>query len=251
MKIIQITDAHLFNDPSKTKDNINHHDTFHQCIDLAKKQKPDLVLATGDFVNDIDSAAYDYVVKGFEELNCPCHWVLGNHDEDPVLAKKCLALGRNLSNQKQIITNNNWQIILLDSQWNNEFAGYLDKQEIEFLTRCLEQCKLPTLIALHHNPVDMNNIAYEPINLSNAHEFFEAIKPYEKTQQIKLCLFGHVHHAYKKTQQGINFYGCPSTCRQNVPNITGFMRDKISAGIREVVLSTNGSYTTQVLRTGK
>lgn len=251
MKIIQITDTHLFNHPSKSKDNINHYDTFHQCIDLAKQQNPDLVLATGDFVDDIDSVAYDYVVRGFEKLNCPCHWVLGNHDENPQLAKKCLSKGKNLFSQQHIITPNNWQIILLNSQWNGEIAGLLDKTELDFLRDCLEKNKLPTLIALHHNPIDMNNIAYEPINLNNSHEFFETIKPFEKSKQIKLCLFGHVHQAYEKFQNNINFYSCPSTCRQNVPNITGFMRDKISAGIREVVLNTDGSYHTQVLRTKK
>ena len=248
MKIIQITDTHLFNDPKKTKDNINHFQTFHQCIDLAIQQKPDLVLTTGDFVNDIDSEAYNHVVKGLEKLACPCHWVLGNHDEDAELAIRCLTKGRNLSCQKHILTHNGWQIILLNSRWNDQIAGYLDQAELTFLRSCLEQHALPTLIALHHNPIDMNNVAYDPINLNNSHEFFETIKPY---RHIKLCLFGHVHQAYEKVEQNILFYGCPSTCRQNVPDVTGFMRDKISAGVREVILNTNGSYSTQVLRTKK
>jgi Icc protein len=243
MKIIHITDTHLFNDPNKTKDHINHYDTFHQCIDLGIAQSPDLVIATGDFVDDVDSVAYQYVAKGLAKFSCPCHFVLGNHDEDPLLAKRCLT-GKNLSSEQHILTPH-WQIILLSSHWTGEIAGYLDHSQLELLSTCLSQHKLPTLIALHHNPTDMNNIAYEPINLNNAHEFFNTIAPFP---QVKLCIYGHVHQAYYALEQGIPFYATPSTCRQNVPDVIGFIKDPIAPGIREVILEDNGDFQTRVLR---
>lgn len=243
MKIIQITDTHLFSDPGKTKDNINHFDTFHQCIALANANQPDLVLATGDFVNDIDETAYQHVVEGFKKFNCPCHYILGNHDEDQALAKRCL-VGKNISSEQHIVLAH-WQIILLNTRRDHAIAGYLDNEELSFLENCLETCNKPALIALHHNPVDINNSAYKSISLTNPQALFDILIQHP---QVTLGIYGHVHQAYESEIHGIPFYSTPSTCKQNTPNVTGFIRDKLAPGIREINLLPDGSYNTRIVR---
>ncbi len=74
-RIAQISDVHL--------NNTGMRDKALQAVHLAMKQKPDLLVFTGDFLNKAKPECLGYVKEVFDHLGdagCPCFAVPGNHD---------------------------------------------------------------------------------------------------------------------------------------------------------------------------
>ena len=65
VKLLQITDPHLFKDTSKELLGINTHESFSQVLKeiQAESFNYDVVLATGDLVQDSSSEGYQRVVE--------------------------------------------------------------------------------------------------------------------------------------------------------------------------------------------
>src|SRR5579864_3800774 len=115
LRIIQISDTHLFGDKQTELLGVKTHDSFHAVMELVKREKDviDLILLTGDLSQDGSDVAYKRIADFLKPFNVPAYFAFGNHDYPHIVAK--VYPHETISNHKHIILRN-WHIIILNSQ---------------------------------------------------------------------------------------------------------------------------------------
>ncbi|HHX8751029.1 3',5'-cyclic-AMP phosphodiesterase [Morganella sp. GD04133] len=248
VRILQITDTHLFAGETDTLLGINTLHSYHAVLDaIVKQQLPaDLIVATGDLVQDQSTRAYQRFTDGIARLPAPCVWLPGNHDYQPSMAQELAAAG--ISSSKQVLIGEQWQILLLDSQVQGVPHGELSDDQLIWLDNCLaQQPDRHTVVMLHHHPLASGCTWLDQHSLRNSHMLAEVLTRYQNIEGI-LC--GHIHQDMDVMWNGIRMLATPSTCVQFKPHCTNFTLDTAAPGWRYLELTTGDSpsLTTQLFR---
>ena len=248
VRILQITDTHLFAGETDTLLGINTLHSYHAVLDaIVKQQLPaDLIVATGDLVQDQSTRAYQRFTDGIARLPAPCVWLPGNHDYQPSMAQELAAAG--ISPSKQVLLGDQWQILLLDSQVQSVPHGELSDDQLIWLDNCLaQQPDRHTVVMLHHHPLASGCTWLDQHSLRNSHMLAEVLTRYQNIEGI-LC--GHIHQDLDVMWNGIRMLATPATCVQFKPHCTNFTLDTAAPGWRYLELTTgdNPSLTTQLFR---
>ncbi|PID51484.1 MAG: 3',5'-cyclic-AMP phosphodiesterase [Pasteurellales bacterium] len=246
IRILQITDTHLFAKQNDKLLGINTAQSFQAVIDAILETKFDyeLILATGDLVQDYDEQGYHHFVNMVKPLKKKVFWLQGNHDQPQM--GNVLASYPQISPLKHILIGELWQIIMLDSQVFGVPHGKLGSQQLKWLQKKLEQNpNRHTLIALHHNILPTHSAWLDQHSLRNIHDLSNVLKPYKN---IKAIIHGHIHQEMDKIWNGIRILSTPSTCIQFKPYSNNFALDFIPQGWRELTLLPDGTIDTQVKR---
>lgn len=245
LRIVQITDTHLFLNKKKTLLGVSTHDSFLAVIDLIKADpvQPDLILLTGDLSQDMTRDSYLWVSDVIKTFPVPAYYIPGNHDDPAVIADTYPHA--TLSDLKNIVLDH-WNIVLLDSQKVGKVEGYLHRSQLDFLEDSLKRHpKHRAIIALHHHPVPSGCKWLDRFCLTNADEFWEIASRYS---QIHTVLFGHIHQHIEGQKNGISYYSSPSTCFQFKKQSPQFALENIPPGYRWIDLHNDGKLETGVRR---
>ncbi|MDC9590032.1 3',5'-cyclic-AMP phosphodiesterase [Xenorhabdus sp. XENO-10] len=241
-RILQITDTHLFANKGDSLLGINTYCSYQAVLDMILKQNLDidLIVATGDLVQDQTINAYQHFAEGIARLSAPCVWLPGNHDYQPAMVDTLAAAG--ISPSKQIFIGQHWQVIMLDSQVQGVPHGELTDYQLEWMKKCLdEHSERHTIVMLHHHPVPSGCTWLDQHSLRNSSELSECLK--DRTQ-VKAILCGHIHQEVDEMWNGIRVMATPSTCVQFKPHCTNFMLDTVAPGWRYLELSVIGNSVT-------
>jgi uncharacterized protein len=106
MKIVQISDLH--------SGSFVSDEPFRKAVDLIMQENPDLVVFTGDLVNDRAAEAEPFI-ETWKKLSAPMgvYSILGNHDYgDYVVWDSKTAKAENLNRLKEIHGEMNWNLLL-------------------------------------------------------------------------------------------------------------------------------------------
>ncbi|WP_114950858.1 phosphodiesterase [Sphingosinicella terrae] len=155
MLIAQITDVHLGFDPENPDEfNRQRLDATLQALRLLSP-RPDLLLVTGDIVNDGDDAqSYQRYRDAIADLPFPVFPLMGNHDSrDPFRA-----LFPDLPTAdgfiQYAVEDFPLRILALDTlEVGRHGGGFCETRAAWLRARLDEAPDRPTLIALHHPPV--------------------------------------------------------------------------------------------------
>ncbi|MFV9997516.1 MAG: 3',5'-cyclic-AMP phosphodiesterase [Arsenophonus endosymbiont of Dermacentor nuttalli] len=250
VRILQITDTHLFAKVDDTLLGVNTFRSYHAVIDaiLARNKSVDIVVATGDLAQDQSVLAYQHFAEGIKHISAPCVWLPGNHDYQPTMVATLAKVG--ILPSKQVLINDNWQILMLDSQIQGVPHGKLSKQQLSWMKTCFETYpERINLLMLHHHPLPSGCPWLDQHGLRNSHILADYLKRY---QQVKAILCGHVHQEIDEYWQGVRMLATPSTCIQFKPHCTNFTLDTMAPGWRYLDLSINDDgenvLATQVFR---
>lgn len=243
LRLVQITDTHLFGEPNKQLMGIDTGRSFLRVLELVRKrQQIDALLLSGDLSQDDSLAAYQFLDQSLAEFSCPKYWYKGNHDH----AQHMQQVASQQGYLDTLIRTQHWQVVLLDSQVDGAVFGYLAEDQLDYLERCLaERPDLHTLISFHHQPIAMGSAWLDRIGLRNADEFLELIG---RHHNVRAVLWGHVHQASDRVQNNVRFLSSPSTCLQFKPNSDDFAVDLQAPGYRWLNLQADGSIETEVVR---
>ena len=245
LRILQVSDAHLFADPDKELLGVNTQASFQAVCDkiLSEEATAQLILLSGDLSQDNSKASYQRLAEMLKPLGKPVYYVPGNHD-DPKLMKQLFPL-ENISNHKHIVLNN-WQIILLNSQKSGAVEGLLYDSQLTYLQNCLQAYpEHHAIIVFHHPPVPVGCEWLDNLGLKNAKVFWKIIANYPNVNTV---LFGHVHQVYEHGMDDINCYSAPSTCFQFKRKQNEFSLENIPPGYRWLDLHEDGRLETGVNR---
>jgi len=240
VRLLQITDMHLFADSGKTLHGVNTHASLqHVLAAAARHPKPDLVLATGDLVHD-QPAAYPILAGMLKQLRAPVAAIAGNHDELEEL-RAIKAAGLQVGGTYRL---GGWRILLLNTQVPDKVGGHLGQLELEFLQESLQVASGEhVLIALHHHPVPMRSAWLDRIALDNSQEFFAVLDRYSNVHAV---IWGHVHQGFETEHGGVRLLATPSTCVQFLPRAAQFTLDDKPPAMRWLTLHHDGRVETEI-----
>ncbi|WP_413736932.1 3',5'-cyclic-AMP phosphodiesterase [Sodalis sp. RH21] len=246
IRILQITDTHLFAGEDEALLGVNTYRSYSAVLDAVEAEglPYDLVAATGDLAQDHSLEAYQHFARGIARLPAPCVWLPGNHDFQPAMVKALDECG--ISPSKHVLLGDQWQLILLDSQVFGVPHGELSDYQLEWLDKALRsQPERYTLLLLHHHPFASGCIWLDQHSLRNAHMLAAVL---ENFPRVTTLLCGHIHQELDVDWHGRRVLASPSTCVQFKPHCTNFTIDPIAPGWRYLDLHPDGTLTTEVHR---
>jgi Icc protein len=245
MKIIQISDCHLFADAHKVSyNNINPFRSLEQILAGVKLHEPDVLLVTGDISGDSSGQSYQHFSKLIHEakINCQVGIIPGNHDSQDQLTanipKEYLWL-----NNPRLILPNQWHIHLLNTQ-DQQTIGRISEVSLRSLTEYLSiHSNDYHLLAAHHHPIPCGGWM-DKHEWTNRHNFNAVVAQYES---VKGVVYGHIHMAIEQQKDQCLYMACPSTCWQ-FANKESFATTDLLPGYRVINLLKNGQITTSIHR---
>ena len=246
-RIVQITDPHLFKDTNGELLGINTQASFSQVLSEIQQQQYDydLVLATGDLVQDNSDEGYLRFRQEVKALNNKMvFWIPGNHDFQPKMFE--ILKEETVSAKKHILLGDKWQILLLDSQVQGVPHGQLEAEELDWLKLKLQEYpERYSLVVLHHHLLSTGSAWLDQHNLRNANELAEVLAPFKN---VKALLYGHIHQQVDSEWLGYQVMATPSTCIQFKADSNTFALDVAQPGWREIDLYADWHIETRVKR---
>lgn len=246
VRILQITDTHLFAGEQTTLLGVNTYRSYHAVLDAiaAQPYEFDLITATGDLAQDHQMDAYRHFADGIARFDVPCVWLPGNHDFQPAMVDALEQAG--IAPSKHVLLGEDWQVVLLDSQVFGVPHGELSEYQLEWLERSLNRYPQRfTLLMLHHHPLPSGCTWLDQHSLRNAHSLDALLARYPRVNTV-LC--GHIHQELDLDWNGRHLLASPSTCVQFKPHCTNFTIDNLAPGWRYLELFPDGRMETQVWR---
>ncbi len=256
IRMVQISDCHLFEDPSARFLGMNTEESLQSVIELIKQEQPlqsptehgssdniiSLFIATGDIAQTPSPTTYARFLEHMETFDQPCVWLQGNHD----LCQLLLEVPHQLANKNLIELGKQWLIIMLNSSNDHEIEGRFSSNELKWLTeQLLTYPERHIIVALHHNPLKIHSNWLDQSALSNADEFWSII---DSAHQVKAVVHGHVHQVFEATRGDVKIWSSPSTCIQFKPQSETFAVDNLPPGYRWFDLYADGRIDSGVSR---
>lgn len=244
LRVLQITDTHLYADPDARLLGMDTLLSLHQVLDtFGRCNWPiDLVLCTGDLVHDATTEGYRTLARLLDTLGVPVYCLPGNHDLPEMMQSNLTAERVSCPSRVDI---GNWQIVLLDSVVEGAVGGHLDDEQLALLSTALTDPTHHALVALHHQPVPVGSQWIDRIGLDNGDTLLSMIADQD---QVKGVLWGHVHQSFDARHGHIRLMGSPSTCVQFAAGAKNFELDSQPPGFRLLALTPDGQLHSQVFR---
>jgi Icc protein len=245
VRLIQISDTHLYAEQDGHLLGVNTHQSFSSVLQQVKKEKtiPNAYIFSGDLSHDGSKASYQHLADVMDSLPAPVFVCPGNHDQPKTF--KQLYTSEKCCKESAFLCKR-WQVILLDTQIPGKVSGHLSSRELKFLEeRLTDYSKYYSLIFFHHHPVPVGAHWLDPLGLNNSDEFFALI---DRFPNVRGIVFGHVHQDFAGKHKHISVFGTPSTSVQFKPNTHQFKVDKIQPGYRILSLDDYGVIHSTVQR---
>ena len=243
MRLIQLTDCHLFDDPATRLGGVDTQATLAAVIDAlaAADPAPDVVLATGDLTQLGEAGAYGRVRRLLQSLAMPVYCLPGNHDHRETFAAAMPGDGVHVTRS---LCRGGWQILFLDSTIPGEDDGRLGEAELAALDQALgARPDHHALVCLHHHPVVVGGAWRDVVSLANPDGLFAVI---DRHPGVRGILFGHIHQAFDSERNGVKLMGTPSTCFQFVDDDGSLGIGGDPPGYRRLTLAPDGSMESTV-----
>ena len=244
LAILQITDTHLHAGADSRMRGVTTYETLLRVLEHVQRDArwpPDVILATGDIVQDESRAGYERFRATLEPLGIPVLSIPGNHDDPKLMSELLSAAPFQFCGERRI---GNWSLIMLSTFLAGEDAGGLGPARLAGLRKALEvHASQHVLVCMHHHPLPMGSTWLDGVALRDAEDFWRIIGAHSHVRGV-LC--GHVHQAADTQHNGVRFLATPSTCAQFLPKSEFFALDDRPPGLRWLMLQPDGRIETHV-----
>lgn len=218
--LIQITDTHIL-PPGQLL--YGHTDTAAHLKEAVAQinrmlPRPDLVIITGDLVENPDKISYQHFIELIKPLKIPVRVIPGNHD-DPELMLDVFAgtayFPATDTTFQYAIDDLPYRILALNSHSDGTELPELDEPRLAWLQNQLNESSRPVLIAIHHPPM-MTGISF--IDMGGP-EWVQAFKSVVNGHpQVKLVICGHCHTDLCGRVGNVPVYLAGATAHQLIAN---------------------------------
>ncbi|HYE28964.1 MAG TPA: phosphodiesterase [Allosphingosinicella sp.] len=214
MLIAQITDIHLgFDQGNPDEFNRRRLDMALRSLE-ALVPRPALLLATGDLADTgDDSQSYARLREALADLPFPVYYALGNHDGRDAFRASFPDLAMPGGFLQYAIEDHDLRILVLDTLEEGRHGGNFCETRAAWLRqRLAEAPRRPTLIVLHHPPIESGH----PWMTENADaEWVGRLESIVAAQDnIVAVIAGHLHRPVVTQWGGTTLAVCPSTAPQ-------------------------------------
>ena len=247
--LIQLTDLHLCGVTGDILNSgVNTDETLCAVLEQidARKQQPDLLVATGDLAQQPLDAVYERLQHYFSMLSCPVYTLCGNHD-DAAIASRLLNQG-NVHYCGDLLLEK-WHLVFLDSSQPGRVDGELSASELLRLELLLKHSAADyAMIFLHHPPLKIDSLWMDRIRLKNSDALFAVI---DRFPQVRAVVFGHIHQQFESTRGEIRLIGTPATSIQFKPKTLNMAIDPLPPAYRNFELYADGDFKTSISEAGE
>ena len=245
VRILQLTDCHLFADGSKDLLGVNTADSFKAVVDAVYEQnfEYDFIVLTGDISQDYSVKSYEHFARIISKLNKPVFFLPGNHDDGPLMYRIFDRLGVNIA--KNVICPK-WQFVFLNSEVYAVPHGWIERRQLDYAAFCQRRSPDQYMaVMVHHMPLLVNSAWLDTQTMHNLDEFNAYIR---RINNLKAVITGHIHQEFDTVERGIRYIATPSTSIQFTPKSNDFSLDTLSPGWRYLSFNPDGSIDTKVFR---
>jgi Icc protein len=246
IRVLQITDTHLYANPVGTLLGVNTLDSFQRVVRHFRDfhWPLDLLLATGDLVHDASPTGYTVLADVLGSFGVPVYCLPGNHDTPDAMRHHLHADGVHTDS---VIDHGNWRFVMLDSVIPGQEGGRLAPAQLTLLEQALASTARHVLVCMHHQPVNVGSSWIDTMAIDNPGPLFDII---DRHANVRGILWGHVHQTFEAMRGAVRLMASPSTCVQFTPGKDEFQVDEEPPGFRLLALLPDGNIRSEVVRIG-
>jgi len=246
MKILQITDPHLYGSAGARLRGVQTDATLRAVLDDACVEEGDYaaILVTGDLVQD-DIGGYLRFRSMLGHLRTPVLCIPGNHDEPEAMRREIDVQPFRFCGVHEF---GGWSFVMLNSYDPGCVGGRLSNAELTRLDATLAASTHHSMVCMHHHPVPAGSRWLDTSGLANAAEFWRVI---EAHPGVRAVTWGHVHQAYDGERGrlrggAVQMFATPSTGAQFLPGSDRYAVDSRPPAYRTFELHADGRIETEV-----
>lgn len=215
MLLAQISDPHVRPEGQLYKGVVDSNRMLRDAIAHlhALDPRPDLVLVTGDLVDEGDPAEYAALRALLATCDLPYLMIPGNHDHRETLRD---AFGGHAylrgTPMHYVVDTHPVRIVAVDTTVPGRHHGAVDDAGLAWLARTLEEGRgRPTVIVMHHPPFASGIPYLDKYMCRDADRLAAVVARFDTIERV-LC--GHVHRPIQARWGGTIVCACPSTATQ-------------------------------------
>jgi 3',5'-cyclic-AMP phosphodiesterase len=213
MLIAQVTDIHLgFQPDDPAEMNRKRFDEVIATL-LALNPQPALLLATGDLTEHGTVAAYQTLKSITSRLPFPVYFALGNHDDRANFRSVFPEVPTSPSGHVQYdFVHGPLRFVVLDTLLEGHHGGALSPEQAAWLDETLAQDARPTMLVLHHPPIETGNgWMTEDLDAPWVQRLSAVVR---RHPQVIRMITGHLHRGIVTGWHGTTLAVCPSAAPQ-------------------------------------
>ncbi|ATF95444.1 3',5'-cyclic adenosine monophosphate phosphodiesterase CpdA [Cedecea neteri] len=213
MRILQLTDIHLFSDTSSAaaiKNRASFDSVVSYIISHRDLLNVDGIVVSGDISHDGSVESYRYFFSKMELLDIPYAYLLGNHDSaEHVLLAHQQHGGINNVDAFQL-SDSQWRILFVNSVVKGDDYGLISPQELNQLESQLSDSDRKTAVFLHHHLLPVGTPLVDECLLLNGHELLSVCR----RNGVRFIGSGHAHTLFQRKTGDILLSVSPAVCHQ-------------------------------------
>ena len=249
VRILQLSDLHLFADPDGLLNGIPTRALLRDVLAHVEASglEPDHVVVTGDHTHDERAETYAAVRELLTPYLDRLHQVPGNHDDRAMLREGFADEigGEGAERVTFAFEADGWACLGLDTHIPGKVGGRIGSDQLEWVRSELRDSQARgAILFMHHPPVELGLTWLDRIGVEDKAALHEllAVEP-----RIRLVACGHVHHESSHRVGAAEVVTVPSTGLQFSPvnNEAEFVT--APPGYRVIELDGD-AYTTSVVR---
>lgn len=218
MLIAQISDTHITRPGTLLMGIVDTGAALERAVAALNRldPSPDLVVHTGDLVENGDAEEYSHFRKLIAPLRMPLFVIPGNHDARESTREAFIDDGYLPQDGflHYVVEEHPLRIIALDTLVPGEGGGALSAEELRWLDDVLAAERAqPSVIMMHHPPFPTGIRRMDLAGLSNSTAFADVVRRYPNIERL-LC--GHLHRSIETRFAGTIAGTAPSTAHQIV-----------------------------------
>lgn len=203
MLIAQISDCHIVEPGAVVADRIDPVPALRSALASLARFEVDLIVATGDLVNDGRPAQYDVLMEVLADASAPVIPLPGNHDDRGELRRRFAAVlppGGPDDPIDHVHDIGELRLVFLDTQIPGSNPGAFRPAQAEWLERRLsDDPDRPTIVFQHHPPFATGVRFMDRDAFTGGDLEAEVIR---RHPQVELVSCGHIHRLVQRRFAG-------------------------------------------------
>lgn len=251
VRIIQITDCHLFADPNVELKGVATRTRFEATIAAIRQRFSalDRLIITGDLAHDEALATYQQLRGSLGDFAERTRVIPGNHDNREFMTDVFPDQSTDTADGRVTFSERlgGWQLIGLDTHLPGKSSGRLGEPQCDWLRRQLEAASdAKCIVFTHHPPMDVHSAWLDEIGLADRDEFRRILRDFSN---VRLVCSGHVHQVVTSALESAIALTTPSIGPAFAPNTDQLVIDDGPAGYRVIELDDDGHWWSQTYQT--
>ena len=230
MIIAQISDTHILTKSSDHAAGESRAENLRRCVADINLQGVDVVVHTGDSVQDGKVEEYAHLREILADLEAPLFLIPGNRDRHDALRAALDHLSylpRNGDFLHYVVDGYPLRLVALDSVIPGERKGAFCAKRLAWLEETLaREPDRPTLLFMHHPPFDIVPHFVGGYRRPEDTEYLAAVV--SRHPQVERLLCGHVHCLHREPWGG--------TVATTMPSVAVDLRKEVDVAIEEAPL---------------